>query len=157
MSPKKTGGVHQHMNTSARHNKLRHSNYCTIMIKLLGVFDKTLKLNCSATADENNLIQDMIIEELTELDEARLPCPFCGNVHIKWKPHQSTEQTFIWNNPDQPLKVSFPQLSFYCSDCFSHGSSIVTTDITVGRTKLSYHYLFRILHDFCVIAPAQMI
>ena len=121
-------------------------NYCTDMIKLIGVFDKVLRLN-SSEKDDSHFIQDMIIDEISSIDERKLYCPYCGATDVEWKRHQSCVQPIIWNNPDKAVEVSHPQFSFRCRSCHLHGSSLITTDIAIDRTRLSYHYVFRLIHN----------
>lgn len=110
------------------------------MIKVIGVFDKVLKLKIR----EESLV-DFIVDEISNMDITQLPCPVCGGKNPIWKYLRSNNHRFIWDYPNSLVHVTMPQYSYYCDICNTRGIERVSTDLTIDRTQLSYHYLFSLL------------
>ena len=118
-------------------------NYCTDMIKLIGVFDKVLS-NISLNEASCNNISDTIINELASVDTDELPCPICGNAKVEWEYKRSRKRSFIWEDPTRPILTNLPVHSYKCFNCGASGDELLSDDIAVPGTILSYHYLFHL-------------
>ncbi len=124
------------------------------MIKVIGVFDKVKQHKI-----RKDFLQDFITEEIASTDFSHLPCPVCGGKDPVWKYLRSKHHPFIWDDPDREIHVLMPQFSFRCKACGAHGIENVSTDLTIDRTRLSYHYLFflfRLKRNYVVISEMDL-
>ena len=114
------------------------------MIKLLYEFDKAINCTLSGIAGRE-YIQNLILDDLSSIDVNQVICPMCGSREIHWNLCRTRIQSFIWDNPDKPIYVEIPLYLFSCPVCRTERTEMISTDITVDRTNLSYHYLFGII------------
>ena len=122
------------------------SNYCTIMIKLIYVFDKILIDGFNPDITKKQL-QEIITDALSSIDIEDLCCPACGFKDVLWKYIRTKSRFFLWDNPYEFFLFDMPEYTYTCLQCGASGYESLSTDITIDKTKLSYHYLFRALQD----------
>lgn len=72
-------------------------------------------------------------------------CPNCGSSNVCWKHRRTRTNSFIWDDPEHPISVIYPVCSYICKHCLAAGSETISTDITIDKTNLSYHYLIKLL------------
>ena len=131
------------MSTPSTMNCKHQSNYCMIMIKLIGIFDKLIPAERAGLLSQD-LFQNIVTDSIVSLDLNRISCPFCGRAAY-WDYHHSQYQKFSWNVNQAPIYVCLPMLSFQCTTCNISGNEMITTDITIDKTGLSFHYLFQLM------------
>ena len=83
----------------------------------------------------------MVVEDISAINISKLLCPICKR-EARWKHVRTRTQRLIWDKPEDYIVLPLPVFSFHCDFCGSHGSETLTTDLTIGKTDLSYHYLF---------------
>ena len=113
------------------------------MIKLIHVFDKVIDLQSFCKSEF--AVEDVISESLCSINVDDLTCPICGGKETLWQYRYARPHRFIWENPDQPVSVLLPTYQYHCDQCRGRGTETITTDIAIGKTALSYHYLFKLL------------
>lgn len=114
------------------------------MIKLLYEFDKIV--NCALSGiSGREFVRNLIIDDVSSIDISQVVCPECGSHRVHWDICRVRTQCFIWDNPDEPIRVELPLYSFNCSACRTKRTEMISTDITIDRTNLSYHYVFNLI------------
>ena len=116
------------------------------MIKLFHVFDKTLGMDFSGE-DGHNQLKILMEDSLSEIDLDDLPCPSCGYRPVQWKHRYTRTSMFIWDSINSPVPIIIPAYQHFCSQCKTSGIETISTDITIGKTNLSYHYLFGLFRN----------
>ena len=114
------------------------------MIKLLYEFDKTVHCALSGVTGRD-FIRNLMIDDVSSIDINQVICPECGSHRVYWEYCRVRTQNFIWDNPDDPVRVELPLYSFNCPACKTRGTEMISTDITIDRTNLSYHYVFGLI------------
>mgnify|MGYP007056193091 FL=1 len=87
---------------------------------------------------------DIILDSVYDLIPDRIPCPCCGCA-ADWNYRSVQTQRFVWETSMHLIYVDLPILSFRCIACGSKGNEMVTTDLTIGKSELSFHYLFKLI------------
>ena len=121
------------------------------MIKLIFVFDKMVRVNLSEGAEfftgptGRKRIRELILDEVSNIDVDQIVCPACGSEGVIWEYQYTSKRKFIWDNPEEPIHVGLPYYLYHCNKCRAVKHEEITTDLTIDRTDLSYHYLFHLL------------
>lgn len=92
------------------------------------------------------LFQDAILDSIYEMDPDQLPCPRCGCT-AEWSYLSTQTQRFSWEASHSLVYLRLPILSFHCRTCGCKGAEMVTTDLTIGKSELSFHYLFELIRE----------
>ena len=119
------------------------SNYCMIMIKVIGVFDKVLLLKNTGVFSSESF-RNTILDSVYDLNPDQLLCPSCGCA-ADWNYLSTQTQRFVWEASRAMVYMRLPILIFRCRACGSKGAEMVTTDLTIGKSDLSFHYLFELI------------
>ena len=114
------------------------------MIKLLYVFDKTVGMFLSGKTGRE-YVRELIFEEIGSADIYQAACPICGSHETSWVFRRTRKQSIVWDNPDKPIETILPQYVYRCYQCNAEGAELITTDLTIDKTNLSYHYLFHLI------------
>lgn len=87
---------------------------------------------------------DIILDSVYDLIPDQISCPYCGcAVDLDYRAVQ--KQRFAWEASQHLVYVDLPILSFRCITCGTKGTEMVTTDLTIGKSDLSFHYLFELI------------
>ena len=108
------------------------SNYCMIMIKVIGVFDKVLLLKNTGVFSSESF-RNTILDSVYDLNPDQLLCPSCGCA-ADWNYLSTQTQRFVWEASRAMVYMRLPILIFRCRACGSKGAEMVTTDLTIGKS-----------------------